>query len=97
MTTLGIKVLMATLAGVLVGGAALAAQSSEAMTTDPMAMNDTFDLQAQIADDPDVVLPFDLNHQANLVVHCNIDGTEHAVASFEVCDAVGGSPVSAEI
>ncbi len=97
MTTLGIKALTATLAGVLVGGAVLAAQSSEAMNTDPMATNDTFDLQTQVADDRNVLLPFDLSHQASLVVHCNIDGTEHAVASFEICDAAGGSPVSAEI
>lgn len=97
MTTLGIKALTATLAGVLAGGVALAAQSGEAMDAGSMMANDTFDLQTSIAGDADIAQPLDFSHPANLVVHCSIDGTEHAVASFEICDAVGGSPVSAEI
>ena len=97
MTTLGIKVITAALAGALVGGAALAAQANDAFDLDLNAIDDRSVVQTQVANDGDVVLPLDFSHPANLVVHCNIDGTDHAVASFEICDAAGGSATSAEI
>jgi len=39
----------------------------------------------------------ELLHAANLVVYCDIGGTEHAVGSFAVCDAAGGNPTAAEV
>ena len=96
MTTLGIKVLTATLAGALIGGAALAAQPNDAFDLDLNAFDGGSAMQMQVADEGYVTLPLDLIHPANLVVYCNIDGTDHTVASFEICDAAGGTPVAAE-